>query len=202
MSIVAETIDFLLSTGNSGNTGNEPGKPEEKSQKAVPILGKRTGNNGNGPIKTEEKSIPVADTGKPCAGMIAQTHGLTLADLQQAAGPDWAEIEHDPATLEALANSIQLRRIRERSEVPSNYTSTTICAHCGPVPIYPGMAERVLGCPWCFNRVKGLPVPKVSTKTQVQDLGSAMLLKSGCTGNKPSDYRPSRVRVGTDGDGE
>ena len=139
---------------------------------------------------------------KPTAERIARDHGLTLADLQQAAGPDWPEIENDPATLGALANSITIRRMRKHGEVPSNYTSTTVCAHCGPVPIYPGMAERVLGCPWCFNRVKGLPVPKVSTKTQVQDLGSAMLLKSGCTGNKPSDYRPSRVRVGTDGDGE
>ncbi len=106
---------------------------------------------------------------KPTAERIAQDHGLTLADLKQAAGPDWSEIEHDPATLEALANSIQLRRMRERSEVPSNYTSTTICAHCGPVPIYPGMAEHVLGCPWCFNRVKGLPVPKPSkTKSRTE----------------------------------
>ncbi|MFB3107361.1 MAG: hypothetical protein ACE1ZA_20905, partial [Pseudomonadales bacterium] len=80
----------------------------------------------------------------------------------QAAGPDWPEIEHDPPTLEALANSITICRMRERGEVPSNYTSTTVCAHCGPVPIYPGMAERVLGCPWCFNRVKGLPMPKPS----------------------------------------
>ncbi len=129
-------------------------------------------------------------------------HGLTLVDLKQAAGPDWPEIENDPATLEALARSISIRRMRERGEVPPDYTATTVCRHCGPVPIYPGVAERVLGCPWCFNRVKGLPVPKVSTKTQVQDLGSAMLLKSGCTGNKPSDYRLSRVRIGTDGDGE
>ncbi len=114
----------------------------------------------------------------------------------QAAGPDWAEIENDPATLEALANSITIRRMRERGEVPSNYTSTTICAHCGPVPIYPGMAERVLGCPWCFTRVKGLPVPKVSTKTQVQDLGPAMLKRDGCEGHKWSDYYPSeKVRV-------
>ncbi len=115
----------------------------------------------------------------------------------QAAGPDWAEIENDPATLEALANSITIRRMRERGEVPSNYTSTTICAHCGPVPIYPGMAERVLGCPWCFTRVKGLPVPKVSTKTQVQHLGPAMLKRDGCEGHKWSDYYPSeKVRVG------
>ena len=99
---------------------------------------------------------------KPTAERIAQDHGLTLADLKQAAGPDWAKVENDTATLAGVANSITIRRMRERGEVPSNYTSTTICAHCGPVPIYPGMAERVLGCPWCFNRVKGLPMPKPS----------------------------------------
>ncbi len=123
-------------------------------------------------------------------------HGLTRVDLKQAAGPDWSELENDPSTLEALARAIQTRRMRERGEVPSNYTSTTVCAHCGAVPIYPGMAERVLGCPWCFNRVKGLPVPKVFTKTQVQDLGPAMLKREGCEGHKWSDYYPSeKVRV-------
>ncbi len=158
MSIVAETINFLLSTGNSGNIGNEPGKTEEKAQKAVPILGKHTRNTGNSPIKTEEKSIPVADIGETCASKMAQA--LTLADLQQSAGPDWSEIENDPATLEALARAIRTRRMRERGEIPPHYTSTTACAHCGPVLIFPGVAERVLGCPWCFNRIRRLPVPR------------------------------------------
>ncbi len=96
------------------------------------------------------------------ATLIARDHGLPLADLKQTAGPNWPEIENDPATLEALANSITIRRMRERGEVPSHYTVTTVCAHCGPVPIFAGVAERVLGCPWCFNRVKGLPMPKPS----------------------------------------
>ena len=123
-------------------------------------------------------------------------HGLSLADLKQAAGPDWSEIENDPATLEVLARAIQIRRMRERGEVPAHYTSTAMCAHCGPVPIYPGVAEHVLGCPWCFNRAKGLPMPKAPTKTQVQDLGPALIKREDCTGNKPSDYRESeKVRV-------
>ena len=197
MSIVAETINFLLSTGNSGNIGNESEKTEEKAQKAVPILGKRTGNNGNTPIKTEKEAAHIPDTGEACAGTIAQAHGLTLADLQQAAGPDWAEIKNDPATLEALVHSITIRRMRERGEVPPDYTTTTVCRHCGPVPIYQGIAERVLGCPWCFNRAKGLPMPKAPTKTQVQDLGPAMIKREGCTGNSPWDYFPSdKVRIG------
>ncbi len=133
---------------------------------------------------------------KPTADRITQTHGLTLADLQQAAGPDWPEIEQDPAAIEALANSIQIRRMREHGEVPPDYTATTVCRHCGPVPIFPGVAERVLGCPWCFNRVKGLPVPEAPTKTEIQDRGAAMLKRDGCEEHKWSDYYPSKkVRV-------
>ncbi len=134
---------------------------------------------------------------KPGAERIAQGHGLTLADLQQAAGPDWAEIENDPATLEALANSIQIRRMRERGEVPPDYTATTVCRHCGPVPIFPGVAERVLGCPWCFNRVKGLPVPEAPTKTEIQDLGPATIRRKDRDGNHVNDYAASgKVQVG------
>ena len=134
---------------------------------------------------------------KPGAERIAQGHGLTLADLQQAAGSDWPEIEQDPAAIEALANSIQIRRMREHGEVPSNYTRTTVCARCGAVPIFAGVAERVLGCPWCFNRAKGLPVPKVSTKTEIQDLGPAMIRRKDRDGNHVNDYAASgKVRVG------
>ncbi len=60
---------------------------------------------------------------------------------------------------EAMAHAIQTRRMRERGEVPAHYTATTTCKHCGPVPIFPGVPATVLGCPWCFNRVQGLPVP-------------------------------------------
>ena len=95
------------------------------------------------------------------AAHIAQTHDLTVADLQQAAGLDWAEIENDAATLEASANSIQIRRMRERGEIPAHYTAITICRHCGPVPIFPGVAERVAECVWCFRRMQGLSIPRL-----------------------------------------
>ncbi len=104
---------------------------------------------------------------KPGAECISQDHGLTLADLTLSAGLDWPEIENDPATLEALARAIQTRRMRERGEVPPHYTSTTSCAHCGPVPIFLGASERVLGCPWCFNRIRRLPVPRPKQDDQV-----------------------------------
>ncbi len=86
--------------------------------------------------------------------------------------------------------------MRERGEAPAHYTSTAVCAHCGPVPIFSGAGERVLGCPWCFNRAKGLPMSKSPTKTQIQHLGPAMLKREGYEGHKWSDYCPSeKVRV-------
>ncbi len=97
---------------------------------------------------------------KSVAERIAQVRGLTFADLKQSTGLDWPEIQHDHATLEALARAIQTRRLRERGEVPPHYTEITVCAYCGPIMIFPGVAESVEGCPWCFNRVAGLPVPR------------------------------------------
>ncbi len=107
--------------------------------------------------------------GKPGAERIAQDHGLTLADLKQSARLDWPKIQEDRATLEALARAIQIRRMRERGEVPPHYTSTTICRYCGPVPIFPGVGEQVEGCPWCFNRVRGLSVPRPQKRLRRED---------------------------------
>ncbi len=61
--------------------------------------------------------------------------------------------------VEAMAHALQTRRMRERGAVPPHYTATTTCKRCGPVHIFPGVPDRVDGCPWCFNRVQGLPVP-------------------------------------------
>lgn len=85
-------------------------------------------------------------------------------ELRQAAGKDWPELAANPVLLECFAHMVAIRKMRERGEVPPSYTATTICAHCGPVPIFPGVAEKVLGCPWCFNRVAGRPVPKVNAE--------------------------------------
>jgi hypothetical protein len=87
-------------------------------------------------------------------------HGIPLADLREAAGPDWPEVERDPALLEVLAAAVATRRMRERGEAPAHYTASTTCAHCGLVPIFAGTPDRVLSCPWCFNRTAGRPVPR------------------------------------------
>lgn len=86
--------------------------------------------------------------------------GIPMAELREVAGSDWPECERDPALFETLAAAVIVRRMRERGEVPPHYTTTTTCKHCGPVPIFPGVPERVEGCPWCLVRAAGRRVPK------------------------------------------
>ncbi len=78
---------------------------------------------------------------------VAEAHGMTLSELEEAAGPDWPEVEADLELVQAFANAVQIRRIRERGEIPPHYTASTVCAGCGPVPIWEGAPEKVLACP-------------------------------------------------------
>ena len=97
---------------------------------------------------------------------IATRHGLTLSDLQEAAGPDWCDAEANLALANALADAVKTRRMRERGQVPPNYTSVTICVGCGPVPMWPDSPEHVLACPWCFNRLAGRPIPAPRSRSE------------------------------------
>lgn len=87
-------------------------------------------------------------------------HGLTLAELEDAAGEDWPEVRDDPAVLEALAHAVVTRRQREQGECPPHWTEHCECAGCGPVFLWPGSPARVLGCPWCFNRAEGRAIAR------------------------------------------
>jgi hypothetical protein len=92
--------------------------------------------------------------------------GLDPAVLRAELGAqdlaDYAASELTPEALAAWARGITIRRMRERGEVPAHYTAVTTCQGCGPVPIFPGTPAAVDACPWCFNRLAGLPVPKVT----------------------------------------
>ena len=105
-------------------------------------------------LKSHKKDLIAALSSQESAiTEIASKHGLTLSELEEAAGPDWPEVFADLALAQALAHAVQTRRMRERGEVPPHYTASTVCAGCGPVPIWEGAPEKVLACPWCFNRV-------------------------------------------------
>lgn len=88
-------------------------------------------------------------------------HGFTRRELIALAHPDErADLEATPEAMQAFAFALRLAEIRERGERPKHYTRAAFCEHCGPVWLFLGDATRVLGCPWCENTAKELPIPR------------------------------------------
>jgi len=83
-----------------------------------------------------------------------------LDRIRQDTGDEWPRIAADPTQLKAYFELLMIGDMRYRGVVPDHYIATTECKHCGIVPIWEGCAPVVQGCPWCFNRIKGLRVPR------------------------------------------
>ena len=71
--------------------------------------------------------------------------------------------------LRAYVRVLRDGEMRALGEVPPNETATIHCVRCGPVfaaaevaqilPIIGGRPTAA-GCPWCFSRKAGLPIPR------------------------------------------
>lgn len=83
-----------------------------------------------------------------------------LEKIGQDTRSDWEEVADDPGKLKAFYELLVIGEMREKGIAPDHYTATSTCRRCGPVPIFEGLPGKVNGCPWCFNRVKGLPMPR------------------------------------------
>lgn len=70
--------------------------------------------------------------------------------------------EEVPVVMEMIA----IAKMRLSGSVPPHYTGQTTCKHCGPVPIFEGAGPYVNGCPWCFNRHSGLPIPTIKRRVR------------------------------------
>ena len=86
----------------------------------------------------------------------------TWSEVEIEAGDDWPLIKNDCESLFAFRQALITRRMIERGEVPEHYTGSTNCRWCGFVPIFEGCPSEVQGCPWCFNRIRGFPIPRVN----------------------------------------
>lgn len=88
------------------------------------------------------------------ANVAALPNDLTLPDVASV-----TEALTD-AERRAIVYCERIARDRKTGRVPDSYTATTWCRGCGTVPIFEGAPARVDACPWCFNRAKGLPIPR------------------------------------------
>ena len=85
---------------------------------------------------------------------------LSLERVRKDTGSRWEEIANDPQQLKTYIELLMIGDMRSKGIAPDHYTATTECIRCGPVPIFEGLPEKVDGCSWCMNRVKGLSIPR------------------------------------------
>jgi hypothetical protein len=60
--------------------------------------------------------------------------------------------------MRAIVDSLVQRHEMDSGQVPEHYTEVAHCKGCGPVWLW--FAGDVLGCPWCWNRANGHPIPR------------------------------------------
>jgi hypothetical protein len=104
---------------------------------------------------------------KKSADMSAQNilDHIDMKKLKAFLGEDWDDYKDDPESLALWAYLLFKNHLIDRGIAPANFTATTWCNLCGYVYVPPELTNggNVLGCPWCWNRVKGLTIPKPIT---------------------------------------
>ncbi len=71
---------------------------------------------------------------------------------------DWHNGDIKTETLTAFSRSLIQRREMNQGRVPTHFTERAICKLCGPVWLW--FNGELDGCPWCWNRVVGQPIPR------------------------------------------
>lgn len=90
------------------------------------------------------------------------TEYLDMKNLKEFLNEDWDDYKDDPKLLALWADLLCKNNLIKQGKVPDNFTAVTYCNLCGYVYVPPALVNngKVLGCPWCWNRVKNLPIPK------------------------------------------
>ena len=139
---------------------------------ALPIITEITDQGITAQIEGVDGVVLSAPEGTLTPDVISRLRGKkpdllrSLRELQERAGSDWDEVSANPTKLKSFAELMMITDMRHRGMVPDHYTATTNCKHCGPVPIFEGCWPESDGCPWCFNRLKGLPMPNKHDTTR------------------------------------
>ena len=91
---------------------------------------------------------------------ISEISPVSDNELKTALEDDWDEVSNDPAQLEVARQWVAEAKQVANGVIPERYTCTSNCKYCGPVLVVEGYPKNANNCPWCFNRIKGLPIPR------------------------------------------
>lgn len=157
-------IDYVMQPRNfDGKNSNSPHNPTATvSLKALAkqYLEKNWGYNSSA---TEVKNT-CNFTVQNLDNSFNSKYGISLRALKEFLGDDWDDYKDNHNSLEFWADLLFKNRLIKQGVAPDNFTAITHCNSCGDVYIPPALVNGggVLGCPWCWNRTEGLPIPRVS----------------------------------------
>lgn len=90
---------------------------------------------------------------------IAKAERIDPALVEQLSDSDLADCSEEPdEVLTAFLRGLSDSATRRAGQVPEGYTQHALCRHCGPIWLF---TEGTFdGCPWCWNRLEGLEIPR------------------------------------------
>jgi hypothetical protein len=132
--------------------------------------------------------------------------GLSIKppEIRDALAPEdiegWRCGEMSDETLTVFAQALVQRREMRQGIRPDSYSERATCAHCGPIWLW--VECDVLGCPWCWNRARGLPIPRpdrvrcVDCRHWTQDIiGDGNGIGTCAAGGPPAGQVPAYPRA-------
>jgi hypothetical protein len=91
---------------------------------------------------------------------VAEAEGLDVARVLALDDAEPGELVELPdEVLACYARALIETAEREAGRVPEGWSVAAVCAGCGPVWLGAGSPERVVSCPWCWNRKAGRVLP-------------------------------------------
>ena len=106
-------------------------------------------------IENESRLLEVLAEACKCTSVTPAEVRSTMSDDDVE---DWYLGVISIEALTAFAKLITQRREMDYGYIPNSYTKQAQCAHCGPVWLW--VTGCVQGCPWCWNRAAGRPIPR------------------------------------------
>jgi hypothetical protein len=95
-----------------------------------------------------------------CPVMLPRVTDIETLDQAFGGDPEWSKVKKSVPVLAIYREALRETGERQQGLVPEDYTAVCECAKCGFVFLQDGMPLKVEGCPWCLNRVDGLPIPR------------------------------------------
>jgi len=114
-------------------------------------------HNSHFPQKPAEPSI-FADIADSAYRVSVEDSTKLLEALASEDIEEWRKGGIGVDTLHAFARSLVQRRDMAQGKRPAHYTERATCKHCGLMWLC--FSGEVLGCPWCWNRAAGKPMPR------------------------------------------